>query len=157
MESNNLYSKNNIINTLYNKTDILTWNISDPLIIKEDNINNINHNNILLESSYNEIIDKNINTIDILKSFDNEEQKNITDSFLKSEKDTLSNSNKIFLGDLTKIHNKDLKKQLKLKRNRESAKNARTRKKLYIQNLILENKYLKTKYNNLLNIINKCF
>ena len=75
MESNNLYSKNNFINTLYNKTDILTWNISDPLIIKEDNINNINHNNILLESSYNEIIDKNINTIDILKSFDNEEQK----------------------------------------------------------------------------------
>ena len=68
MESNNLYSKNYFINTLYNKTDILTWNISDPLIIKEDNINN----NILLESSYNEIIDKNINNIDILKSFENE-------------------------------------------------------------------------------------
>ena len=152
MESNNLYSKN----TLYNKTDILTWNISDPLIIKEDNINNINNNNILLESSYNEIIDKNINTIDILKSFDNEEQKNITNSFIKSERDTLSNSNKIFLNDLNETHNKDLKKQLKLKRNRESAKDARIRKKLYIQNLILENKYLKNKYNNLLNIIHKC-
>ena len=156
MESNNLYSKNYFINTLYNKTDILTWNISDPLIIKEDNINNINNNNILLESSYNEIIDKNINTIDILKSFENEEQKNIADSFIKSERDTLSNSNKIFLNDLNEAHNKDLKKQLKLKRNRESAKDARKRKKLYIQNLILENKYLKIKYNNLLNIINKC-
>ena len=84
MESNNLYSKNYFINTLYNKTDILTWNISDPLIIKEDNINNINNNNILLESSYNEIIDKNINNIDILKSFENEERKNIADTFIKS-------------------------------------------------------------------------
>ena len=115
MESNNLYSKNYFINTLYNKIDILTWNISDPLIIKEDNINN----NILLESSYNEIIDNNINTIHILKSFDSEEEKNINISFIKSERDTLSNSNKIFLNDLNEIHNKDLKKQLKLKGNRE--------------------------------------
>ena len=128
MENNNLYSKNYFINALYNKSDILTWNISDPLIIKEDNINNINNNNILLESSYNEIIDKNINTIDILKSFDNEEQKNISNSFIKSERDTISNSNKIFLNDLNEAHNKDLKKQLKLKRNRESAKDARIRK-----------------------------
>ena len=49
-----------------------------------------------------------------------------------------------------------MKIELKLKRNRESARNGRLRKKEYIQNLIKENNCLKNKYEYKLNIINKC-
>ena len=153
MEENNLFTKNNCINTSYDKTEYLSCNICDSLIIKDNNIIN---NNILLESFNPELNDKNINNINIFKSYDDEDPKIFTDSFMKSDRETLYKSKKININDFKELNNEDIKKQLKLKRNRESAKKGRLRKKLYIQNLIIENNFLKIKYKNLLNIIHKC-
>lgn len=142
MDNYNIDSKINFINSS-DKSDSLSSNIYDSLIIKDNDI--INNNGF---------IDKSLSHLDFFKTCENENHKIFPDSFLKSERETLSNSKKIFLNDST--NNKDLKKQLKLKRNRESAREGRKRKNLFIQNLIYENNFLRNKYNNLLNIIHKC-
>ena len=147
MHKFNIFSKINFINTQNDSS----WNLSDDsLIIKENTLVN---GNILLETN-NEITKKEIITDNCFLNGD----QNIFKQSFKSERDTLSNSKKIVFQDSDKLNENEneIKRQLKLKRNRESAKNGRLRKKEFIENLINENNYLKNKYNNLLNIVHKC-
>ena len=152
METLNLNDKDSLVNNNYDKIDPISLNINESLIMKD---NNIFSDNISLKEN-NEINEKDFNIINLLKSFEEDEnQKNFRES-LRSERETLSNSKKIFSNDLNKLNEDELKRQLKLKRNRESAKSGRLRKKEFIQNLIKENNYLKIKYKNILNIICQC-
>ena len=159
MESLYLNNKDNIINNQYDKAEPFSLNINESLIIKNNNMFN---DNILMKEN-NEIVEKDFNTFNFLQSLDEEEEeKKIIKESFKSDRETLSNSKKIILNDLNrineinKINDDEIKRQLKLKRNRESAKNGRLRKKEFIQKLINENNYLKIRYQTLLNIICEC-
>ena len=143
--------KENNTDNSYDKIEPLTLNMSESLFIKNNHIFN---NNIILTTDNIEIFDKEYNSMNYFDSFD-ECCPNGNKSF-KSEKETLSNSNKLLYSGLKTINDDEIKRQLKLKRNRESAKEGRIRKKEFIQNLINENNFLKNKYKNLLNIIYKC-
>jgi hypothetical protein len=132
-------------------------NINDSFIKN----NNIFNDNILMKDNHgiNGVIDKEFNSFNFLQYLEEDEDQKIIKDSLRSERDTLSNSKKIISNDLNKIkgiNDDEIKRQLKLKRNRESAKNGRLRKKEFIQRLINENNYLKNKYQNLLSIIYKC-
>ena len=128
-----LYSQNDI-------TESFSGNIDDSLIIKE---NNLFKDNILFKSN-TEIFDKQLNNIKFCRFIkDDEDEKNIYDS-LNNEKETKTNYKNIFSNNSIKVTDDELKIQLKLKRNRESARKGRLRKKEFIQNLIKENNYLKS-------------
>ena len=162
MECPHLYLNTNNINELYDKAEPFSLNVNDTLMIKENNTNLFN--DILKDNKFlkinEEINDKEFNFINYWKIIEEEEgQKNINntnDFLLKSEKEKLLNSKKIFFDDSTKINEDSLKRQLHLKQNRESARDGRLRKKEYIQNLIKENNILKKKFKILLDIIHKC-
>ena len=153
METINLDDKDNhLVNNNFDKIDPISLNINESLIMKNNNLFN---DNISLKEK-NEVNEKEFNIINFFQSFEEgEDRKNVIES-LRSERETLSNSKKIMSNDLNKLNEEEMKKQLKLKRNRESAKDGRLRKKEYIQNLINENNYLKIKNKNLLNIICQC-
>ena len=133
------------------KIDPLTQNLSESLFIKDYNLFN---NNILFSTGNSEMFDKEYNSVNYLESF-KEECLNGNNSF-KNDKETLSYSKKLLYSDVKTINEEEVKRQLKLKRNRESAKEGRIRKKEFIQSLINENICLKNKYKDLLNIIHKC-
>lgn len=143
--------KVNTNNIHYDKIEPFSLNLSESLLIKSNNIFN---NNILLTADNIEIFDREYNTLNYLESM-NEDFQNENKTF-KSEKETLSNSNKVSHSDFKAINKEEIKRQLKLKRNRESAKEGRIRKREFIQNLINENNFLKNKYKILLNIIENC-
>ena len=158
METLFLDNKDNTINNQNDKAEHFSLNINDSLIIKNNNIFN---DNILMKDNngVNGVIDKEFNSFNFLQYLEEDEEQKIIKESLRSEKDTLSNSKKIISNDVNKIkgiNDDEIKRQLKLKRNRESAKNGRLRKKEFIQRLINENNYLKNKYQSLLNIIYKC-
>ena len=120
MHKFNIFSKINFINTQNDSS----WNLSDDsLIIKENTLVN---GNILLETN-NEITKKEFITDNCFFNGD----QNIFKQSFKSERDTLSNSKKIISQDSDKLNENEneIKRQLRLKRNRESAKNGRLRKK----------------------------
>ena len=144
-------SKSNLLNDKYDKNEHFPWNISNSFCIKDFKEND----NILL-SINNEFTNKEFNSIDLFHSLGKEEESQENEESLKSDKETLLNSKKIYSKDLNKSNEDDTKRQLKLKRNRESAKNGRLRKKEFIQNLIAEYNKLKIKYKKLLNIMHKC-
>jgi len=162
MECSHLYLNSNNINELYDKAEAFSLNINDTLMIKENNTNIFN--DMLKDNKFmkinEEINDKEFNFTNYWKILEEDEgQKNtnnINDFLLKSEKQKISNTKKIFFDDSTKINADSLKRQLHLKQNRESARDGRLRKKEYIQNLIKENNNLKNKFKMLLNIIHKC-
>jgi hypothetical protein len=157
METLFLDNKDNTINNQNDKVEPFSLNINDSFIKN----NNIFNDNILMKDNHgiNGVIDKEFNSFNFLQYLEEDEDQKIIKDSLRSERDTLSNSKKIISNDLNKIkgiNDDEIKRQLKLKRNRESAKNGRLRKKEFIQRLINENNYLKNKYQNLLSIIYKC-
>ena len=83
------------------------------------------------------------------KSFNN----NNFESILGKEKESINNlnDNKIIV-----TNKEETKKQLRLKRNRESAKEGRLRKKIYQENLINQIKELQIQNSILLKIISNC-
>lgn len=137
MEFSNLYFKTNLSDEKYDKTECLSSNLfDDSLIIKGEDLfdkelNNIFTDNKFLETN-NEINEENENKI------------------------INNNSKKVDFDNTNKAIDKSKKVELQLKRNRESARKGRLRKKEYIQNLIKENNYLKNKYKLILNIIHNC-
>lgn len=81
--------------------------------------------------------------------FNQYDYKNIFDE----EKSKANNNND---KSISILNNEEMKRQLKLKRKRESAKEGRLRKKLYIDNLINQLKELQIQNSILLKIISKC-
>ena len=153
MESTKIFLETNSTNELYPKAEPFSLNINDGLIFKSNNDNSFGN----MFKDDNEIKDKEFNSVDFWKIIEDEEgHKNINDYLFKGEKENILNSKKIFFNDSNKINDDSLKKQLKLKLNRESARDGRLRKKEYIQKIIKENNNLKNKYKILLNIIHKC-
>ena len=127
MEYSNLCHDINLKNELNDKTELLSLNITDSYLIKNeiDTYNNLKDNHFL--TMFEKI---------------EEEVKIINNSF-KSEKETISNSNKLFYKDSIKVNDDTLKKQLQLKHRREWARNGRIRKKQFLENIIKENDNLK--------------
>ena len=121
MDCPHLYLNTNNINELYDKAEPFSLNINDTLMIKENNTNLFN--DMLKDNKFlkinEEINDKEFNFINYWKIIEEEEgQKNINntnDFLLKSEKEKILNSKKIFFDDSTKINEDSLKRQLHLK------------------------------------------
>ena len=148
MENDCFLGKFNLNSIQYDGIDSSQLNVNETLINKELLLNE----NIIL-CSHDEINDNNINSIDLFESLNDEKDKRKS---VKTDKETLSNSKKEFYNNFNKLNEDEIKRNLKLKRNRESAKGGRLRKKEYMQNLINENNYLKKQIDFLLNIIHQC-
>ena len=137
MEETNLYSKINFINPQYDQNENLSPFSSD---IINDSFYSSFMNNIF-SSIDNLDSDKNF----ILYDFENK---------LDKEKETINNNlneNKI-----NTINKEEIKRQLRLKRKRESAKEGRLRKKIYFENLINQINELQIQNSILLKVISKC-
>ena len=152
MGDSNIYSKNDLLNIYCDKIDDQSLlNINNSLNIRENKLNDS-----ILFTDNNEFFDKFFESKNFLKSLDEEKEKEIICEGLENENNSLYSSNKIDSNDLNKTNEEEIKRQLKLKRNREIAKEGRLRKKEYIQNLVNEFNILKSKYKNLLNIMHDC-
>ena len=133
MDDSSLYSKINFLNSQTDQRENLTHFSLD---IQNSFYNSFTNNDKYLSTKYNEFDNK---------SFFSNDFENI----FKEEKETNFNN--------ANVSNKeDVKKQLRLKRNRESAKEGRLRKKNYIENLINELKELRFQNSILLKTISKC-
>ena len=75
------------------------------------------------------------------------------DDFENNKEDELINNFNI---NEKNINKDEMKKQLRLKRNRQSAKEGRLRKKIYIENILNKINELQIQNSLLLNIISKC-
>ena len=142
MEYSNLCHDINLKNELNDKTELLSLNITDSYLIKNeiDTYNNLKDNHFLT----------------MFEKSEEEEEVKIINNFFKSEKETISNSNKLFYKDSIKVNDDTIKKQLQLKHRREWARNGRIRKKQFLENIIKENDNLKNISNTLINIIHNC-
>ena len=146
----------NLKNEENDKADLLSLNINDSFLMKDEiNTYNAFKDNKLLRIS-NDIIEKEFNNINCLKIFEENDDEKIINNSFKCENETISNSNKLFYKDSIIINDDTSKKQLLLKRKRELAKEGRIRKKQFIENLIKENCELKIICKNLINIIDNC-
>ena len=146
----------NLKNEENDKADLLSLNINDSFLMKDEiNTYNAFKDNKLLRIS-NDIIEKEFNNINCLKIFEENDDEKIINNSFKCENETISNSNKLFYKDSIIINDDTIKKQLLLKRKRELAKEGRIRKKQFIENLIKENCELKIICKNLINIIDNC-
>ena len=138
MEDCNLYSKINFLNSQNYSNEKPNHY---PLYIN-DSFYSSSLNNKYNSTENNEIIEQSNNLYDFENLFDKETE------IKKSKFDDINDIN---------LANKDeIKRQLRLKRNRESAKNGRLRKKMYIENLINQINELKNENSLLLKIILKC-
>ena len=134
MGDSNFFSKNDLLNIHYDKIDDQSLlNINNSLNIRENKFNDS-----ILFTDNNEFFDKFFESKNFLKSLDEEKEKEIIFEGLENENNSLYSSNKIDSNDLNKTNEEEIKRQLKLKRNREIAKEGRLRKKEYIQNLVNE-------------------
>ena len=128
MEDSSFYSRLNFLNP------------------QKNNKEKLNHFSLDINESFYSINkeDKYISTDnnDYIDNFENNKEDELIQNLNTNEKN---------------INNKDeIKKQLRLKRNRESAKEGRLRKKMYIENLINKINELQIQNSLLLNIISKC-
>lgn len=131
MDDSNLYSKIDFLNPQYDKkekTGHFSLDINESFYSSFMNDNNFS-------TDKNEIVNKN----DIFDEFE---------KILKEDGER--NNNK------SSMNKEETKKQLRLKRNRESAKEGRLRKKIYFENLIRELNELQIQNSILLKIITKC-
>lgn len=124
------------------KIDDFTLDVNESSI--EDNNYSLKENNI--------INDKNLELFNY-PEFINKKKDNGNNISSNNDKETLFNSQ---LNNYNLIDKNEIKRQLKLKRNRESAKKGRLRKKIYVENLINKIKELHEHNSNLLKIISKC-
>ena len=136
MDDSNFYTKINFLSHQYDKKENLSHFSLD--------INDSFYSSFLkgkyISTENNEIDDKSFNNDDF-------------ESIIGKEKESINNlnDNKII------VKNKEeIKKQLRLKRNRESAKEGRLRKKIYQENLINQIKELQIQNSILLKIIFNC-
>ena len=131
MDDSNLYSKIDFLNPQYDKKEKIghfSLDINESFYSSVMNDNNFS-------TDKNEIVNKN----DIFDEFE---------KILKEDGEI--NNNK------SSMNKEETKKQLRLKRNRESAKEGRLRKKIYFENLIRELNELQIQNSILLKIITKC-
>ena len=147
MDHSIICSKKELLNIQYEKIDYPTLDINDSLNIRENNSND----NILLTDIDNKDFLNNF-----FDSFNLGYQKDKNKNYKKQEKESFLETNNIISNELNKTNEVELKRQLKLKRNREAAKEVRLRKKEFFENLMIEYNILKNENKNLLNIINKC-
>jgi len=145
MDHSIICSKKEFLNIQYDKVGYPTLDINDSLNIRENNSND----NILTDIDNKEFFNN------FFESFNlgDQEEKNMIN--IKQEKELFLETNTISK-ELSKTNKDELKRQLKLKRNREAAKEVRLRKKEFFENLMIEYNILKNENKNLLNIINKC-
>ena len=138
MDDSNLYSKINFLNSPNDSKEKLYHYSLD--------INDSFYSSILdnkyISTENNEFVEHSNNLYD----FDN----------LFNKETEIKKSNIDDIGDINESNKEELKRQLRLKRNRESAKNGRLRKKIYIENLINQINDLKKENSLLLKIILKC-
>ena len=155
MEDSDLFSKFDNLNKKSDEKMEHLWNINDSLNIKE---NFFNDNCLSFDNNDNNNIffDKNILNNNLTKLFDDNIEQKFIEENLGNEKYEVYNEKKYISNDSKKVNEEEIKRKLKLKRNREIAKEVRIRKKEYFENLINDYNILKFKYKNLLNIINKC-
>ena len=136
MDDSNFYTKINFLNQQNDKRERLSHFSLD--------INDSFYSSFLkdkyISTENNDIDDKSFNMHDFENIFDKE----------KEDINNL-NDNKINI-----TNKEDIKKQLRLKRNRESAKEGRLRKKIYQENLINQIKELQIQNSILLKIISNC-
>ena len=139
MEETNKLSKINFINPQYDLGENLSHFSLD----------------IINDSFYSSFIKGKFSSTDNL---DNDNNFNLYDfeDILDKEKEkekisNISNENKINI-----INKEEMKRQLRLKRNRESAKEGRLRKKIYFENLINQLNELQIQNSILLKVISKC-
>ena len=128
MEDSNLFTKMNFLNPQKNYAEKLNHFSLDI----NESLYSINKDDKYISTENNDFIDNYYN-------FDEDE--------------VIKNSN---INDKNNINKDEMKKQLRLKRNRESAKEGRLRKKIYIENLINKINELQFQNSLLLNIILKC-
>ena len=128
MEESNLYTKMNFLNPQKNYAEKLNHFSLDI----NESLYSINKDDKYISTENNDFIDNYYN-------FDEDE--------------IIKNSN---INEKNNINKDEMKKQLRLKRNRESAKEGRLRKKIYIENLINKINELQFQNSLLLNIILKC-
>ena len=124
------------------KFDDFSLDVNESSI--EDNNYSLKENNI--------INDKNLELFNYPELI-NKKEDNGNNISSNNDKETLFNSQ---LNNYNLIDKNEIKRQLKLKRNRESAKKGRLRKKIYVENLINKIKELHEHNSNLLKIISKC-
>ena len=137
MEETNKLSKINFINPQYDQGENLSH-------FSLDIINDSFYSSFIKDkfsSIYNLDNDNNFNLYDFENILDKETEK-INNN---------SNENKINI-----INKEEMKRQLRLKRNRESAKEGRLRKKIYFENLINQLNELQIQNSILLKVISKC-
>lgn len=146
MEHSPIYSKKELLNNQYDKIDYPTLDFNDSLNIRENNSND----NILTDIDNKEFFNNFFDSFNL----GDQEEKNMKN--IKQEKDSILETNNIILNELNKTNEDEIKRQLKLKRNREAAKEVRLRKKIFFENLMIEYKILKNENKYLLSIINKC-
>ena len=136
MDDSNFYTKINFLSHQYDKKENLSHFSLD--------INDSFYSSFLkgkyISTENNEIDDKSFNNGDF-------------ESIIGKEKESINNlnDNKIIV-----TNKEEIKKQLRLKRNRESAKEGRLRKKIYQENLINQIKELQIQNSILLKIILNC-
>ena len=146
MDHSIICSKKELLNIQYDKIDYPTLDINDSLNIRENNSND----NILTDIDNKEFFNNFFDSFNL----GDQEEKNMNN--IKQEKELFLENNNIISKELSKANEDELKRQLKLKRNREAAKEVRLRKKEFFENLMIEYNILKNENKNLLNIINKC-
>ena len=146
MDHSIVCSKNEILNIQYDKIDYPTLDINDSLNIRENNLND----NILTGIDNKEFFNNFFDSF----NFGDQEEKNLSN--IKYQNESLLETNNLIHNKSTKENEDDTKRQLKLKRNREAAKEVRLRKKEFFENLMIEYNILKNENKNLLNILNKC-
>ena len=146
MDHSIICSKKELLNIQYDKIDYPTLDINDSLNIRENNSND----NILTDIDNKEFFNNFFDSFNL----GDQEEKNMNN--IKQEKESFLETNNIISKELSKTNEEELKRQLKLKRNREAAKEVRLRKKNFFENLMIEYNILKNENKNLLNIINKC-
>ena len=136
MEETNLCSKINFINPQYDQGENLSHFSLD----------------IINDSFYSSFMKDKFSSID---NFDNDKNFNLYgfENILDKEKEKINNINE---NKINVINKEEMKRQLRLKRNRESAKEGRLRKKIYFENLINQINELQIQNSILLKVISKC-
>ena len=139
MEETNLFYKNNFINPKYDLGENLSHFSLD----------------IINDSFYSSFIKGKFSSTDNL---DNDNNFNLYDfeDILDKEKEKEKISNIWNENKISNINEEEMKRQLRLKRNRESAKEGRLRKKIYFENLINQLNELHIQNSILLKVISKC-
>lgn len=144
MEDSNMISKIENFNAQFiDKNEHLSWTDNGLLNVKENCLNNVIITDNDLEKNYINIFD-----------WTNEQKFSI--KMLENIDYDCNKNNRNISTDSHKTNDEEIKKNLKLKRKRDIAKEVRLRKKKYFENLKKDYNILSVKYNNLLNIINKC-